>query len=249
MTSPRTLTSGPPELPGLMAASVWMKSWMLPWPRPGRPLSARPLALTMPRGDREGEPFAERIADGQHPLADAGVVAVAERHRRQRLGVDLEDRDVGVGIGADDLGLELPPVEQPDRDLLGALDHVVVGQDVAVGRDDEARAAALLDLGLLAEARGEEPLHARRDALLLAGVLGPLGADVDHARLHVLGHGGEGLAQLLQRAGRRDRRRRHRGDGRGLAPLLLGRGAARQVEQARRTAAPARTPGPPGHRT
>ena len=26
MTSPRRLTSGPPELPGLMAASVWMKS-------------------------------------------------------------------------------------------------------------------------------------------------------------------------------------------------------------------------------
>ncbi len=48
ITSPRTLTSGPPELPGLMAASVWMKSWMLPWPRPGSPLSARPLALTMP---------------------------------------------------------------------------------------------------------------------------------------------------------------------------------------------------------
>ena len=85
MTSPRTLTSGPPELPGLMAASVWMKSWMLPWPRPGSPLSARPLALTMPRGDREGEPLAERIADGQHPLADPGVVAVAERHRRQDL--------------------------------------------------------------------------------------------------------------------------------------------------------------------
>ena len=28
MTSPRMLTSGPPELPGLIAASVWMKSVM-----------------------------------------------------------------------------------------------------------------------------------------------------------------------------------------------------------------------------
>ena len=70
-------------------------------------------------------------------------------------GIDLEHRDVGVGIAADDLGLELAPVEQPDRDLLGAFDHVVVGEDVAVGRDDEAGAAALLDLGLLAE-RGEK---------------------------------------------------------------------------------------------
>jgi hypothetical protein len=48
MTSPRTLTSGPPEFPGLIAASVWMKSWMLPWPARGSPARARPLALTMP---------------------------------------------------------------------------------------------------------------------------------------------------------------------------------------------------------
>ena len=72
---------------------------------------------------------------------------------------------------------------------------------------------------------------------------------IEEDPLDVLRHGGERLAQLLERPGRRDRRRRHRGDGRGLAPLLLGRRAARQVQQARRTAVPARTPGPPGHRT
>ena len=27
ITCPSMLTSGPPELPGLIAASVWMKSW------------------------------------------------------------------------------------------------------------------------------------------------------------------------------------------------------------------------------
>jgi len=42
MTSPCMLTSGPPELPGLMAASVWMKSSNGPWPM------LRALALTMP---------------------------------------------------------------------------------------------------------------------------------------------------------------------------------------------------------
>ncbi len=41
-TSPRSLNSGPPELPGLMGASVWMKSSYGPAP------IARPLALTMP---------------------------------------------------------------------------------------------------------------------------------------------------------------------------------------------------------
>ena len=42
-SSPRRLTSAPPELPGLIEALVWMKSWK---PRPVRPL--RPTAETMP---------------------------------------------------------------------------------------------------------------------------------------------------------------------------------------------------------
>ena len=39
-------------------------------------------------------------------------------------------------------------------------------------------------------------LHSGWDPLL-GGMLGPLGADIDHAGLHVLGHGGEGFAQVL----------------------------------------------------
>ncbi len=45
MTSPRELTSGPPELPGLSAASVWMISSIN---RPDRARMERPSALTMP---------------------------------------------------------------------------------------------------------------------------------------------------------------------------------------------------------
>ena len=40
---PSPLISAPPELPGLMAASVWMKSSYVSMPR-----SERPLADTMP---------------------------------------------------------------------------------------------------------------------------------------------------------------------------------------------------------
>ena len=105
---------------------------------------------------------AQRVADGQHPVADAGVVAVAEGGGGQPRGVDLHHRHVGQRVGADHLGGELTPVEQPDGDLLGAFDHVVVGEDVAVGRDDEAGAAAPLDLGPLRLAV-EELLHARRN--------------------------------------------------------------------------------------
>ena len=44
ITSPRRLSSGPPELPGLMAASVWMTSWV----RRSATGSGRPTALTTP---------------------------------------------------------------------------------------------------------------------------------------------------------------------------------------------------------
>ena len=45
MTSPLVVTSGPPELPGLSAASVWMMSSIS---RPDRARSERPSALTTP---------------------------------------------------------------------------------------------------------------------------------------------------------------------------------------------------------
>ena len=45
MTSPCAVTSGPPELPGLRAASVWMRLSMR---RPRSERSDRPRALTTP---------------------------------------------------------------------------------------------------------------------------------------------------------------------------------------------------------
>ena len=45
MTSPRVVTSGPPELPGLSDASVWMMSSMR---RPDCERSDRPSALMTP---------------------------------------------------------------------------------------------------------------------------------------------------------------------------------------------------------
>jgi hypothetical protein len=63
------------------------------------------------------------------------------------------------------------------------------------------------------------------------GSLGALGADVDDAGFDVLGHRGEGLAQILERPGRRNGRRWDPGDGGGAASLLLRRGAVGQIEQ------------------
>ena len=100
MTSPLKSTSGPPELPGLIAASVWMSS------RSGAALLLRERAV-QPADDalrhRPVEP--ERVADGDDRLADAYLVGVAERGRRKRdvrREVGLDDRQVARRVGPDD---------------------------------------------------------------------------------------------------------------------------------------------------
>src|SRR5919202_281027 len=61
------LTSGPPELPGLIAASVWMKSEIAYWL--GRsPRTERPLALTIPAGTGKSRPSGVPIASTQSPM-------------------------------------------------------------------------------------------------------------------------------------------------------------------------------------
>jgi hypothetical protein len=69
-------TSAPPELPGLIAASVWMKFSKVLIPRCERPER---------RDDAHGHRLtdAEGIADGQGDVADHDVVHLPEGDRRQ----------------------------------------------------------------------------------------------------------------------------------------------------------------------
>ena len=104
-------------------------------------------------GDGASELLTERGADGEDPLAEAELVAVAHRDGGKVLGVDLDDGDVRSRVGADDGGVEFLVVVRGHRDLGGAGDDVVVGDDVAVGPDDDTGTAALRLPGLgLAEA-------------------------------------------------------------------------------------------------
>ena len=160
MTRPSTLTSGPPELPGLIAASVWMKSWMLRSLTLGR-ARLRPFALMMPevtvkvRLSPSGLPTAST-----HSPTRAASLLPSGAGVRLSASILRTARSV-FGIGADDLGLELPPVEQAHGHLVRAVHDVIVGEDVAVTGDDEARARGLLELGRLHRAEaGEEPLEA-----------------------------------------------------------------------------------------
>ena len=57
INSPRTFTNAPPELPGLIAASVWMKSSYCVMP-----IRPRPSALTIPKVTVEFNPNGFPIA-------------------------------------------------------------------------------------------------------------------------------------------------------------------------------------------
>ncbi|PRD36405.1 UNVERIFIED_CONTAM: hypothetical protein NCL1_08904 [Trichonephila clavipes] len=129
---------------------------------------------------------AERRADGQHPLADAQLRGIADLHRRQVGGGDLDQRDVGARVGADDLGLDLAAVAEAHGDLVGLVDDMVVGQHIAVAADDETGAeglpgAGLLRLRLEAVEATQQLLDVVAGGDLRRTALGR-GADVDHRR-------------------------------------------------------------------
>ena len=82
------------------------------------------------RGDRAAEP--ERIADGDDPVADPDRVAVGEGHRGKGLvDLDLEQRQIGLGVAPDQLGVVALVVVEHHLDLVGFGDHVVVGDHEA----------------------------------------------------------------------------------------------------------------------
>ena len=162
-TCPPMSTSGPPELPGFTAASVWMKS------NPGADgLERRALPAHDP--ERHGLLEPERVAEREHELPDREPLGVAEREHRQRLGgVHLDQGQVHAPVPADDGAGEPPARGEPHLDRRRALDDVGVGHDVAARVNDEARA--------------ERPPR----ALLGVRLLGlPLDADLDQRRLQLL---------------------------------------------------------------
>ena len=163
-------------------------------------------------GDGLGE--GEGTADGLDPIADVGGVRVADFDGRERdLGIDFDDGDVSGFIKTDDDGgsafIVIVTIRgELDVDFVGLLDDVIVGDDVALGVNDEAGAEGLPDallivltvaeaghaVGCLAVLTTEEVikevLHAALAALLallvvviltIAGVLG----DGSDAAVHV----------------------------------------------------------------
>ena len=129
--------------------------------------------------DAGGDGLTERewTADGEHPIANLGAVGVAHLDGRQaRGGIDLDNGDVSFGVDADNVGRAavvgriVAVGGELHVDLVGFVDDVVVGDDVAAGVHDEAGAERLVLVGgvgaviaahstLAAEEAIEEVLH------------------------------------------------------------------------------------------
>ena len=131
MICPRISSSGPPELPGLTAASVWKNS---------TPLSrrARPLALTIPRVTRLLQ--AEGIADRDDRLPDFHLVGIAQRQRHEIGALMLSTAISTFGIAADERGGEGAAIGELHLDVFHPSDDVMIREDVAFLRNDHAGA-------------------------------------------------------------------------------------------------------------
>ena len=151
----------------------------------------------------------EGVAHGDAPLAGLDGVTVAKGDCVQILGIDLDQGDVGLLVGTHHGGVKLAVVIQGDLQFLGAVDHVVVGDDVTVSADDNTRAHArglrfalllrlLLALTLtLSKAGAEEELkRVNETSLVIVLLRGGIALDAHHAVDGVLGHIGEITAQI-----------------------------------------------------
>ncbi len=152
--SPCMLTSGPPELPGLMAASVCKKSSKGPWP------IWRAFALMMPAVTVAWSPKGEPTAITQSP-----TWTLSESPSRAKGNLPLPSsrrstaRSVFLSMPTT-FALCLLPSSVMTSISRGPLHDVGVGEGDAGGVHDDARAQAALGdpLGRFAEEAPEELL-------------------------------------------------------------------------------------------
>ena len=75
---------------------------------------------------------------------------ISQGHAGQVGCIDLDDGKIGERICADELGRQDSTVRHGDANIDCAIDDVVVGDDVAIGRNDDAAAETVLNVRLRA---------------------------------------------------------------------------------------------------
>ena len=117
------------------------------------------------RGDDAGRDRrieAERVADRDGDLAAPQPRTVAQaRACDLNVGVDAQEREIGVGIVAERARIERPPVQGGHANRARALDDMAVGQQQSIWRNDEAGPGARR----LAVAAHVDPEHGGPDAV------------------------------------------------------------------------------------
>ena len=95
------------------------------------------LAADNARTDRQIE--VEGMPDGQYPIADLQLVAVAQGGGGQAaVGLDPQHGKVGLLVGLDVGGTKLLAVGEFHQDFIGPFDNMIVGEDDALGVDNDA---------------------------------------------------------------------------------------------------------------
>src|SRR6185437_8572619 len=87
---------------------------------------------------RHGATKAERIANSKHPISDPWIAVRKLGKREVRAALDLDQGQVSTRVAPDHLRLEDPAVVGRYFDLVGAINHVIVGHGVTVGGNKEA---------------------------------------------------------------------------------------------------------------
>ncbi len=155
---------------------------------------------------------AEGIADRDDPVAHAGLGRIAELDEGQGLfRRDLENREIGCGVLANDGRGIFGAVGQNDGDringraLCARCHHVIIGDDIAIGGNDEARAQRLRLPGLrpppaatIAEA---EEIAKGRTSERVLHLNALIRGNVDHGRLETFDHVGETAGSATRRGG------------------------------------------------
>ena len=103
----------------------------------------------------------ERIADGEAPVTDTQLVAVAQFRGGEILAAQQFDQGHVAGrVQTDDHGVvQLPIGHAALHVITGRLGDVKVGQRIAVGRDHDARSAALAFVGKDGDGRSDRLGH------------------------------------------------------------------------------------------
>ena len=164
-TSPCEDTSGPPELPGLSAASVWITSSIS---RPVRERKLRPSAETTPVVTVDSKPSGLPMAITSWPRfkrLESPSGAASQRHRLD----DAQQSEIGVGIVADQPRGEVLAFGRRHFDARGGTGgaaragDVAIGQDQPVGRHHDAGPGAAAGAAVGFAGVNREPDHGRAD--------------------------------------------------------------------------------------